>query len=98
MPRIIDRIVMRFRNKANFLRPAFTWDGWEGLTCLPFGELRFRRGNERRTSVGINRMRISSIADRLVGCCAMVDALLLAVGHSAHTAAMFDAYDIFFGK
>lgn len=42
MPRIIDRLVLRFRNKANFLRPAFTMEGWEGLTCLPFGELVFQ--------------------------------------------------------
>lgn len=42
MPRILDRIVMRFRNKGNFLRPAYAFTGWEGLTCLPFGELVFQ--------------------------------------------------------
>lgn len=51
MPRIIDRIVMRFRNKANFLRPAFTWDGWDGLTCLPFGELVFQNVVELLTDL-----------------------------------------------
>ena len=51
MPRIIDRIVMRFRNKANFLRPAFTWDGWEGLTCMPFGELVFQNVVELLTDL-----------------------------------------------
>lgn len=51
MPRIIDRIVMRFRNKANFLRPAFTWDGWEDLTCLPFGELVFQNVVELLTDL-----------------------------------------------
>jgi hypothetical protein len=39
---LFSRLTSRFRRKANFLRPAITMDGWEGLTCLPFGELVFQ--------------------------------------------------------
>ena len=37
----IGRITAR-RRRASFLRPSFAFTGWEGLTCLPFGELVFQ--------------------------------------------------------
>lgn len=48
---LFSRLTSRFRRKANFLRPAITMDGWEGLTCLPFGELVFQNVVELLTDL-----------------------------------------------
>lgn len=51
MARILDNIRHIFRNKGNFLRPALYWDGWEGISCLPFGELVFQNVVEMLTDL-----------------------------------------------
>lgn len=48
---IFDTIRLRFRNKGNFFRPSYYFTGWEGLTCLPFGELVFHNVVEMLTDL-----------------------------------------------
>ena len=45
----IDRIL--FRKKSNFLRTSYLVGGWDGLTCLPFGELVFQNIVEMLTDL-----------------------------------------------
>lgn len=40
-----------FRAKPSYLRPAYAAAGWEGITCLPFGELVFRNMVEMLTDL-----------------------------------------------
>lgn len=49
--KLIDRIRTRFIGKSAFLRPAFTFTGWEGMSALPFGELVFRNIVELLTDI-----------------------------------------------
>lgn len=46
-----SRISLRFRSKSSYLRPAYFTAGWEGLTCLPFGELVFQNVVEMLTDL-----------------------------------------------
>lgn len=49
---IRDRIRGLFvRNKSTFLRPSYIWNGWEGLSALPFGELVFQNITEMLTDL-----------------------------------------------
>lgn len=49
---IRDRIRGLFiRNKSTYLRPSYLWSGWEGLSCLPFGELVFQNVVEMLTDL-----------------------------------------------
>ena len=44
-------IAARFRRKSSYLRPAYFTQGWEGMTCLPFGELVFQNVVEMLTDL-----------------------------------------------
>lgn len=46
----IGRVFPRF-NRYSYLRPAYWVGGWEGLTCLPFGELVFQNTVEMLTDL-----------------------------------------------
>lgn len=50
---ILDAIFPRLRQRRNgsFLRPSYFMTGWEGLTCLPFGELVFQNIVEMLTDL-----------------------------------------------
>lgn len=41
----------RLRRKSSYLRPSYFFGGWEGITCLPFGELVFRNIVEMLTDL-----------------------------------------------
>ena len=42
---------MRRRAKSSYLRPSYFFAGWEGLSCLPFGELVFHNVVEMLTDL-----------------------------------------------
>ena len=48
---LLTRISMRLRAKSSYLRPSYYMTGWEGLTCLPFGELVFQNVVEMLTDL-----------------------------------------------
>ena len=62
---IIDAIFPRLRQRRNgsFLRPSYFWTGWEGLTCLPFGELVFQNIVEMLTDLD-NDVTFQLLSDR----------------------------------
>lgn len=62
---IIDAIFPRLRQRRNgsFLRPSYYWTGWEGLTCLPFGELVFQNIVEMLTDLD-NDVTFQLLSDR----------------------------------
>ena len=62
---IIDAIFPRLRQRRNgsFLRPSYFMTGWEGLTCLPFGELVFQNVVEMLTDLD-NDVTFQLLSDR----------------------------------
>ena len=62
---ILDAIFPRLRQRRNgsFLRPSYFWTGWEGLTCLPFGELVFQNIVEMLTDLD-NDVTFQLLSDR----------------------------------
>ena len=53
----------RLRGKTSFLRPAYWFSGWEGISCLPFGELVFHNTVELLTDLN-NDVDFSLVGDR----------------------------------
>ena len=58
----IGRITAR-RRRASFLRPSYAVTGWEGITCLPFGELVFHNVVELLTDLN-NDVTFVNTGDR----------------------------------
>ena len=63
MARILDSLRHMFRNKGNYLRPTYYVGGWDGLTCLPFGELVFHNVVEMLTDLD-NDVTFSLVSQR----------------------------------
>lgn len=53
----------RMRRKASYLRPSYFVTGWEGISCLPFGELVFHNTVELLTDLN-NDVTFSLLSDR----------------------------------
>ena len=53
----------RLRGKTSFLRPAYWFSGWEGISCLPFGELVFHNTVELLTDLN-NDVEFSLVGDK----------------------------------
>lgn len=53
----------RLRRKASYLRPSYFVTGWEGISCLPFGELVFHNTVELLTDLN-NDVTFSLLSDR----------------------------------
>lgn len=62
--RITDAIRQMFtKNKNTLLLPALTWNGWEGISCLPFGELVFQNVVELLTDLN-NDVTFANLTDK----------------------------------
>lgn len=63
MSRIIDNIRQRFRTNRAYLRPDWHFLGWDGIGCLPFGELVFHNIVEMLTDLN-NDVTFTLISER----------------------------------
>lgn len=55
--------IMPWKNRNAFLRPTYWVGGWEGLTCLPFGELVFQNIVEMLTDLN-NDVTFTMVSER----------------------------------